>query len=68
MANPCSLILSGAMMLDYLGWPEAARMVEEAVARTIGERFVTYDFARAMEGATTASTSAFGERVARNLG
>jgi isocitrate dehydrogenase len=68
VANPCSLILSGAMMLDYLGWPEAARGVEEAVARTIGERFVTADFARAMEGATTASTSAFGERVARNLG
>ncbi|MCX7031876.1 MAG: NADP-dependent isocitrate dehydrogenase [Spirochaetes bacterium] len=68
MANPCSLILSGAMMLDYLGWPEAARLVEEAVARTIGERFVTYDFARAMEGAVQASTSAFGERVAGNLG
>jgi isocitrate dehydrogenase len=68
MANPCSLILSGALMFDYLGWPEAARRVEEAVARTIGERFVTYDFARLMEGATQASTSAFGERVARNLG
>jgi isocitrate dehydrogenase len=68
MANPCSLILSGALMLDYLGWPEAARLVEEGVARTIGERFVTFDFARTMEGAVPASTSAFGERVARNLG
>jgi isocitrate dehydrogenase len=68
MANPCSLILSGALMFDHLGWPEAARLVEAGVARTIEERFVTYDFARAMEGAVAASTSAFGERVARNLG
>jgi len=68
MANPCSVILSGALMFDYLGWPEAARLIEEGVGRTIGERFVTYDFARAMEGATPASTSAFGERVAGNLG
>ena len=68
MANPCSLILSGAMLFDHLGWPEAARMVETAVARTIAERFVTYDFARAMEGAETASTSAFGARVVENLG
>jgi isocitrate dehydrogenase len=67
VANPCSLILSGAMMLDYLGWPEAARMVEAGVARAIAERFVTQDFARAMEGAVTASTSAFGERVAGNM-
>jgi isocitrate dehydrogenase len=67
VANPCSLILSGAMMLDHLGWPEAARMVEAGVARTIAERFVTQDFARVMEGAVTASTSAFGERVAGNL-
>jgi isocitrate dehydrogenase len=68
LANPCSLILSGAMMLDYLGWTEAARLVEEGVARTIAERCVTYDFARTMEDATQVSTSAFGERVARNLG
>jgi len=68
VANPCSLILSGAMMLEYLGWTEAARLVEGAVARTIGERFVTADFARQMEGATQAATSAFGERVARNMG
>ncbi len=68
MANPCSLILSGAMLFDHLGWPEAARMVETAVARTIAGRFVTYDFARAMEGAETASTSAFGARVVENLG
>jgi isocitrate dehydrogenase len=68
VANPCSLILSGAMMLDYLGWPEAARMVEEGVARTIAERFVTQDFARTMEGAVAASTTAFAERVAGNLG
>jgi isocitrate dehydrogenase len=68
MANPCSLILSGALMFDHLGWPEAARLVEAGVARTIEERFVTYDFARTMEGAVQASTSAFGERIARNLG
>jgi isocitrate dehydrogenase len=68
VANPCSLILSGAMLFDHLGWPEAARMVEAAVARTIAQRFVTHDFARAMEGAETASTSAFGARVVENLG
>ena len=67
MANPCSLILSGALLFDHLGWPEAARLVEAGVARTIEQRFVTYDFARTMDGAVQASTSAFGERVAENL-
>jgi len=67
MANPCSLILSGALLFDHLGWPEAARLVETGVARTIEQRFVTYDFARTMDGAVQASTSAFGERVAENL-
>ncbi len=67
VANPCSLLLSGEMMLDYLGWREAAALVGRGVARTIGERFVTQDFARQMEGAQAVSTSAFGERVVANM-
>jgi isocitrate dehydrogenase len=49
--NPGSLILSGAMMLEHLGWVEAATKVYEAMSATIGEKIVTYDFARLMEGA-----------------
>jgi isocitrate dehydrogenase len=67
MANPCSLILSGQMMLDYLGWGEAAARVERGVTRTIAQKTVTYDFARLMEGASQVSTSAFAARVVENL-
>jgi isocitrate dehydrogenase len=67
MANPCSVILSGALMLDYMGWTEAAAGIERAVTATIADKAVTYDFARLMEGATQVSTSEFGERIARHL-
>jgi isocitrate dehydrogenase len=67
MANPCSVILSGALMLDYIGWTEAAAGIERAVTATIADKAVTYDFARLMEGATQVSTSEFGERIARHL-
>jgi isocitrate dehydrogenase len=68
MANPSSVILSGAMMLDYLGWNEAAARIEQALTRTIAGKAVTYDFARLMPGATQVSTSGFAERIVENLG
>jgi isocitrate dehydrogenase len=65
--NPGSVILSGEMMFRYMGWVEAADALIGAMDRTIGEKIVTYDFARQMEGATEVSTSAFGDALIRNL-
>jgi isocitrate dehydrogenase len=65
--NPGSVILSGEMMLRYLGWLEAADAVIGAMDRTIGQKTVTYDFARLMDGAKEVSTSAFGDALIRNL-
>jgi isocitrate dehydrogenase len=66
--NPGSMILSGAMMLQYLGWIEAARLIEEGMQRTIQAKTVTYDLHRQMKGATLLSCSRFGEAVASNMG
>ena len=65
--NPGSVILSGEMMFRYMGWTEAADAIITAMDRTIGQKVVTYDFARLMEGATEVSTSAFGDALIRNL-
>ncbi len=65
--NPGSVLLSGEMMLRYMGWTEAADSIIAAMDRTIGQKTVTYDFARLMEGATEVSTSAFGDALIRNL-
>ena len=65
--NPGSLILSGEMMFRYLGWPEAADAVVAAMDRTIGQKTVTYDFARLMEGAHEVSTSAFADALIGNM-
>jgi isocitrate dehydrogenase len=65
--NPGSVILSGEMMFRYMGWLEAADAIISAMDRTIGQKIVTYDFARQMEGATEVSTSAFGDALIRNL-
>ena len=65
--NPGSLLLSGEMMLRYMGWTEAADAIIGAMDRTIGQKTVTYDFARLMDGATEVSTSAFGDALIRNL-
>ena len=65
--NPGSLILSGEMMFRYLGWTEAADAIIGAMDRTIGQKVVTYDFARLMEGAREVSTSAFGDALIGNL-
>ena len=65
--NPGSVILSGEMMLRYMGWTEAADAIISAMDRTIGQKIVTYDFARLMEGATEVKCSEFGDALIRNL-
>ncbi|MGE5364124.1 MAG: isocitrate dehydrogenase (NADP(+)) [Bacteroidota bacterium] len=65
--NPGSVILSGAMMFEYMGWNEAARMIEKAMSKTIRSGAVTYDFARQMKNASELTTSAFAAEVIRNL-
>ena len=65
--NPGSVILSGEMMLRYMGWTEAADAIIGAMDRTIGQKTVTYDFARLMEGATEVKCSEFGDALIRNL-
>jgi isocitrate dehydrogenase len=67
VVNPCSLILSGQLMLDYLGWKEAAALIEKSVLAVISKGIVTYDFARQMENATQVSTSDFAERLVENM-
>ena len=67
MVNPGSVILSGEMMLRYLGWNEAADMILDSLAATIAQKRVTYDFERLMEGATKLSTSGFGQAMVENL-
>ncbi len=66
--NPGSLLLSGVMMLNYLGWKEAGILVEKSFGETIKQKYVTYDFARQMEGATEVKCSEFGERIIKNMG
>ena len=63
VVNPSSVILSGQMMLEYLGWKEAAEKIQSGVTASIAEKVVTYDFARLMEGATEVSTSGFADRI-----
>jgi isocitrate dehydrogenase len=65
--NPGSVILSGEMMLRYMGWTEAADAIITAMDRTIGEKIVTYDFARLMEGAKEVKCSEFADRLIHNL-
>ncbi len=65
--NPGSVLLSGEMMLRYMGWGEAADAIIAAMDRTIAQKIVTYDFARLMEGATEVSTTVFGDTLIRNL-
>ncbi len=65
--NPSSVILSGMMLFEYLGWNEAARLIDGSLTRTIGERYVTYDFARLMEDATQVTTSEFADRLIAHI-
>ena len=61
--NPGSLMLSGVMMLQYMGWKEAADLIETALTQVIADKTVTYDFARQMDGATEVPTSQFGDLI-----
>ncbi|MBM4457094.1 MAG: isocitrate dehydrogenase (NADP(+)) [Chloroflexi bacterium] len=65
--NPGSLLLSGVMMLHYIGWGEAAQAAEQAYTRTVADRIVTYDFARQMEDAREVKTSEFASAVIERL-
>ncbi|MCD0158498.1 MULTISPECIES: NADP-dependent isocitrate dehydrogenase [unclassified Deinococcus] len=65
--NPSSVILSGEMMLRYMGWTEAADLILKGLDDTIQQRVVTYDFARNMEGATEVKTSQFGDKIIENM-
>jgi len=66
-ANPSSLILSAKMMLEYIGWKEAADLIWEALAKTIQSKVVTYDLARQMEGAREVKCSEFAEEIIKNI-
>ncbi len=61
--NPGSLMLSGVMMLQYMGWTEAAELIESALTQVIADKTVTYDFARLMDGGTEVPTSTFGDLI-----
>ena len=65
--NPSSLMFSGCMMFDYIGWKEVSRLIERAFEKTVGQKVVTYDFARQMEGATMVPTSGFADALIANL-
>ena len=65
--NPGSLILSGEMMLRYMGWPEAAELIVRSLEKTIAQKRVTYDFERLMPGSTLLKTSEFGKAMVENM-
>ncbi|GGE76878.1 isocitrate dehydrogenase [Priestia taiwanensis] len=65
--NPSSVVLSGVLMLEHLGWNEAAKLVIEAMEQTISSKVVTYDFARLMEGATEVKCSEFADELINNM-
>ncbi len=65
--NPTSVILSGVMMFELLGWNEAAKLIEDGVKKTIEQKKVTYDFHRLMEGATKVKCSEFGSYIIENM-
>src|SRR5664280_602872 len=65
--NPGSVMLSGVMMFDFMGWHEAARLIEGSLERTILQKTVTYDFERMLEGATKVKTSEFASHMIQNM-
>jgi isocitrate dehydrogenase len=66
--NPSSVILSGVLLLEHLGWNEAADLITKSMEKTIASKVVTYDFARLMEGATEVKCSEFGNALIENMG
>ena len=67
MVNPSSVILSGVMMLEYIGWQEAADLITQGIESSIQNKTVTYDFHRLMDGATKVSCSGFGKAIIDNM-
>ncbi|MBI0576599.1 MULTISPECIES: NADP-dependent isocitrate dehydrogenase [Bacillaceae] len=65
--NPSSVILSGVLMLEHLGWNEAANMITKSMEKSIASKVVTYDFARLMDGATEVKTSEFADELIKNM-
>ena len=65
--NPSSVMLSGSMMFDFMGWKEAARLIEDGIEHTIGQKRVTYDLERLMEGAKKLRTSEFATAIIENM-
>ena len=65
--NPGSVILSGEMMLRYMGWTETADLIIKSIDGTIGDKIVTYDFARLMEGAKEVKCSEFGDALIAHM-
>src|SRR5213082_4057022 len=65
--NPSSVMLSGAMMFEFLGWKEASKLIEDGIARTIQQKRVTYDLERLMEGANKLRTSEFATAIIENM-
>jgi isocitrate dehydrogenase len=65
--NPGSVILSGVMLFDFIGWKEAAKLIEDSMERTIQQKKVTYDFERLMDGATKVRTTEFAEYIVQNM-
>ena len=65
--NPSSVLLSGVLMLEHLGWQEAADAITASVEKTIASKVVTYDFARLMDGATEVKCSEFADELIKNL-
>jgi isocitrate dehydrogenase len=65
--NPTSLILSGVMMFEFLGWDEAGKLIEDGIRKTIAQKKVTYDFHRLMEGATKVKCSEFASYIIENM-
>ncbi len=65
--NPSSVLLSGCLLLEHIGWNEAANMITKSIEKTIASKVVTYDFARLMEGATEVKCSEFGDELIKNM-
>ncbi|RXK18223.1 NADP-dependent isocitrate dehydrogenase [Macrococcus sp. DPC7161] len=65
--NPSSVILSGVLLLDHLGWKEASELITKSMEKTIASKVVTYDFARLMDGATEVKCSEFADELIKNM-
>ncbi|WP_420972531.1 isocitrate/isopropylmalate family dehydrogenase, partial [Campylobacter coli] len=65
--NPSSVILSGTLLLEHIGWGEAAALINQSMEKTIAAKTVTYDFARLMDGATEVKCSEFAEELIKNF-